>query len=85
MFDTALPEPAAKTIKETAPSFMERVMAAHRVNKANQDVTGTVVEDDSEATDYKLQSPAKSVDMPPCYRRSKIEWALADIPCGDEN
>lgn len=58
---------------------MERVMNADTFTKAEEDATGMVVEGDSDATDYKLQPPSKSVCKPLSDMRSKMESALADI------
>lgn len=44
--ETALTEPAFTTNKETTASLLERVMAAHRVTKANKYMAGTAVESD---------------------------------------
>lgn len=60
-FDTALLEPAVKGIKLTASSFMERLMAALTVTKANKDTIGTAVKRDSDAINYKQKKLSKSV------------------------
>lgn len=51
----ALQEPEVMTSKETAPLIIERVMDAHTVTEANKDMNGTVIEIDSDATEYKPQ------------------------------
>lgn len=38
-FQTTLPEPAVTTSKETAPSFIERIVAVHTVTRANEKMT----------------------------------------------
>lgn len=37
-----------------APAFIEQLMVLHIVTKANDDIAGTVLESDFNATDYKL-------------------------------
>lgn len=75
--ETLLQEPTTRAGKETAPWFLERLIAAHTVTKGNGDTADTVVKCDSEVTDYKLQPRWKSVFELPYDVRSKIERALA--------
>lgn len=74
-----MPEPAFVGNKDTAPPFIEGVTAVHKVTMANEEMAGTLVESDSDCTDYKPQTPSKSVVKPLSDMRSKIERALADL------
>lgn len=49
--ETSLLEPAVTNNKETDPSFIERMMTAHTVTKAKENMAGTFVESDSDATE----------------------------------
>lgn len=59
--ETALLDYAVLINNGTAPSFMERVMAEHTVIKASKVMAGTVVERNSDATEFKLQPPSKLI------------------------
>lgn len=63
--DTALPESAVATRKETARSFIERLMVVHKVKKSNESIASTVIESYADTTYYKLQPPLKSIVNPP--------------------
>lgn len=54
-------------------------MATHRVPQACEDTNGIMVENDSEATEYKTQPPSNSIVQPPSERRGEMEGALADL------
>lgn len=57
----------ALTINEnTAPSFMECVMAAHTVTKASEYMAGNVAGSDSDAPDSKLQPPRNGSQLLNC-------------------
>lgn len=58
---------------------MQRVMGLHTVTKAKNDARCTVVEKDSNATDFKMQTKLNPVAEMPSDTRSKIERALAII------
>lgn len=73
-FDTALLEPGDLCSKE-----MDRGMVAHRTTKGNKYANDTVVESESDATDYEPQPLSWSVDRPLLESGSNIELALADL------
>lgn len=52
-FGTVWPEPTSALSKETALSFLKRVMAEHTVMKAKKDATGTNGENESDVIDYQ--------------------------------
>lgn len=81
-FETALPEPADTTSKETAPSLTERWKAVHTFTKTNEDDTGSIEDSDSVSTDWKLQTKSKSVLKMASDTRCKIESAMADLGVG---
>lgn len=58
-FETVLPETTVTTSKELAQLFMERIVCGNTVANANEDMTGTVVENDSDTTDYRAQPLSK--------------------------
>lgn len=62
--ETTFLELSCTTGKEMAPSFMERMMAAHTGNNANEDATSTLVESDSDNSEDKSQLPSTSVVKP---------------------
>lgn len=64
-FKIPLLETVVTTSKETGTSVIERVMAVHKDTKATKDIAGTAVENDSNATDCKLQLLLRSVIKPP--------------------
>lgn len=78
-YETSLPEPAAKTARETVPSRVEPILVVHTVNMATKDVDGTAVESDSDATEHKLQPPSKSVPKLSLDTRRGIKRVLADL------
>lgn len=78
-FETELLEPFVTINKGTAPLFMERLMAAHQVKKANEHMAGTVVEDHSVTTEYKSQPLSRSVIKPPFDMRSEIERTMPTL------
>lgn len=77
--ETALPETAVTTKKETAPWFIEGVIAAHPVPKANEDMAGIDVESSSDATDYRPPQPLKPIVELPFEMRSKNDCVVADL------
>lgn len=54
-------------------------MAVHKVKKVNEDRTGTTMERDSEASDYRLLPQSKYLNKPQPDMRCDVERALADI------
>lgn len=78
-FETMLPEPVGLTNKETAPSSMKRVLAAHTFTNADLYMSGNVIESGSNAIYYKPQLLAKSIVKPPSNMKSKTGLALANL------
>lgn len=78
-FQNAFLQPSVTTSKETVSSFTESAMAGHTVPKATEDMVGTVVGSESDATDYKLQLPSRYVVKLPLGTRIEVEQALADF------
>lgn len=70
---------AGTTSKYTAPTFIERIMSVHTVMKYYENMTGTVVENDSNTTDSKHQPLFKSVVRPPSDMKRKNDRTLADF------
>lgn len=58
---------------------MQCMTAEHRVKMNIKERAGPVVESNSDATDYKPQSPLMTFVKPPSDTRSNIKQALADI------
>lgn len=56
---------------------MERVMALHTVQKANEDMDGTIVQNKYDDIDYKPHPLSKSVDSPLSDVRSVFECKLS--------
>lgn len=79
LFETALPEPFDARNKETAPSFMERVIGTHSVTKAKKEMAGTVAESASYVTEYNLQPPLTSACKQLSETRSKVEPVLINF------
>lgn len=77
--ETILTEPIVTTNKETALMFIKRVMGVHTVPKANEDVTSTIVERNSDIIDYIGQPPSKSLAKLPSDTRSEIEHAITNL------
>lgn len=63
-FEISLEEHAVTTSKEMALWFMRCLIAAYRLKKANEAITGTIVDSDSYAAGYKPQLQSKSVVNP---------------------
>lgn len=63
-FETTFREPTVRVRKETAPSFMEQMMAAKTMTKANDGMNGSAAKSDSDTTDYKPGPPSKPVARP---------------------
>lgn len=78
-FETAFPKPAVMINEETATSFMKPMMAEPTVRNAKEDISGTVVKSDSDATGYKPQPKLKSLGTSPSDTKSEIESILADL------
>lgn len=79
LFEVVLQEPGVMISKEPAPSILERHNSAHTFKKANEDMYGTLVESESDATDYKLPPLSKSVVEPPYETRSELYREFADL------
>lgn len=60
-YETGLMESVDTAGKEAALSFAERVLAAHTVTRASEDMGGTVIESESYDTEQKLQPQASTV------------------------
>lgn len=75
--ETVLLEPAVTISMETAPSFIKRVLAVHTAPKANEDMDGTVLRSESDATGYKLQMPSKPIMKLLFDTKSEMERVLA--------
>lgn len=57
---------------------MECMVSVHKVSNDNEDATRTVLESDSDATDYKWHTPSRSVVKELPDTRNNIERALTD-------
>lgn len=64
---------------ETEPPFMYHVMAAYKVTEASKELAGTVVESDSDVTDYKPQAPSTPDMKPLSSKKSEIEHVPPDL------
>lgn len=78
-YETVLLEPAAKTVKEVDPSFMKRMLATSTINRATEDMTGTVIDSDSDTFEYKQLQLPKSFVKPLSDTRSDILRVLANL------
>lgn len=70
--ETELPELAVVTIKETAPSSMERLMSGHTFTKARKELADTVSESETNSIDFNPQTLLKSVNTLPSHMRNMI-------------
>lgn len=62
-----------------AASFMKCCLVRHTITGAAEDMTGTVVESDSDNIEHKLQSLSKTVVKSLSDMRSEIAHVLANI------
>lgn len=78
-FEKALQEPLVMTVTQGTPSFMKRVLAAHSVNRATEDIICNLAEKDSDATENQLAPISKSYAKPLPRMRGEIEHILAAL------
>lgn len=72
-------KPAVTTNWKTAPTIVERLMAAHSITRAIENMACTVVQSDSDATGDRPQPPSNSVIKPPLDMRRELKRALAHL------
>lgn len=77
LYIAAFPELDDTNAKEATPSFMERVLAVHSINRATKDMAGTIAESNFDVTGWKRQPLKNSVFKQSTDVRSLIERVLA--------